>query len=98
AGKLKLAPVGVLEIVFFHLASVGREILVDVGQADALNGAADQSWNIGMLFPLTLAFQRAQHVVRAAAFALGSSDEQIVARDGERARIPLGGDETEGAN
>src|SRR5208282_6109072 len=78
------------------LARVGGEILVDVVKADALNGAADQSWDVGMLFPFAFTFERAQHVVRSAAFAFGSRDEQVVARDGYRARIPLGGDETDG--
>ncbi len=37
---------------------------------------------------------RGFHVVRAAALALGGGDEKIIADDGERAGVPLGGDET----
>ena len=58
AGEFKLAAIGVDEIVFFDLARVGGEILVDVGEAEALDGAADQGRNVGMLFSFALAFQR----------------------------------------
>src|SRR5271165_2835826 len=47
-----------------------------------------------MLFSFALAFQLALHVIGAAAFSFGGGDEQVVTRNGERAGIPLGGDET----
>jgi hypothetical protein len=47
------------KIVFFDLLRVGGQILVDVGEAEALDGTADQRRNVGMLFSLALAFQRA---------------------------------------
>src|SRR5260370_9118571 len=89
--ELELSAIRVDEIIFFHLASVGGKIFVDVGKAEAGNGTSDQSCNVGMLLSLALALQLALHVVRAAAFAFGGGDEQVVARDGEGARIPLGG-------
>ncbi len=92
AGKCKLSAVGVDEIVFFDLARVGGEILVDVVEAKALDGTADQGWNVGMLFSFPLAFQLSLHVVGAAAFSFGGGDEQVVAHDDECAGVPLGGD------
>ena len=56
AGEFELAAVGVDEIVFFYLVRVGGKIVVDVGEAYALDGAADQGWNVGMLFSFALAF------------------------------------------
>src|SRR5260370_17661329 len=81
--ELELSAIRVDEIIFFHLASVGGKIFVDVGKAEAGNGTSDQSCNVGMLLSLALALQLALHVVRAAAFAFGGGDEQVVARDGE---------------
>src|SRR5208282_5850676 len=92
--EFELAAIGANEIVFLNLARIGGKILVDVIEAEALDGAADQSRNVGVFLPFALTFQLAQHVVGPAAFSFGSGDKQVVARDGERARIPLGGNET----
>ena len=40
-GEFELSAVRAHEIVLFDLARVGRETLVDVGEADALDGAPD---------------------------------------------------------
>ena len=42
--------------------------------------------------------QFARAFVRACALALGSGDEQVIAMDGQRAGIPVGGDETQSGN
>src|SRR3982074_2347594 len=96
-GEFEPSAVRAHEIVFFDLASVAGKIFIDVGEAEAGNGATDQSCNVGMLFSLALALQLALHVVGAAAFPFGSGDEQVIACDGERARIPLGRDHTKRA-
>jgi len=70
SGKFKLAAVRVNEVVFFDLSCVSCEILVDVSETDALNGATDQCRNVRMLLSFALAFQLAQHVVWPAAFSL----------------------------
>jgi len=45
------------EVVFFDLSCVSCEILVDVSETDALNGATDQCRNVRMLLSFALAFQ-----------------------------------------
>src|ERR1700682_700461 len=92
ASEFELSAVGAHKFVFFDLARVGGEILVDVGEAEPGNRTSDQSCNIWMLFSLALALQLALHIVGAAALAFGGGDEEVVACHGERARIPLGGD------
>src|SRR6267378_6859626 len=92
ACEFELAAVRADEIVFLDLASVGGEIFVDVGKAEAGNGTPDQSCNVGMLFSLALALQLALHVVGAAAFPFGGGDEQVIASDGQCAGIPFRGD------
>src|ERR1700737_405630 len=96
-GEFEPSAVRAHEIVFFDLASVAGKIFIDVGEAEAGNGATDQSCNIWMLFSLALALQLALHIVGAAALAFGGGDEQVVACHGERARIPLGRDHAERA-
>src|SRR6202171_2951103 len=93
-GEFELSAVRAHE-VFFDLASVDGEIFVDVCEAEAGNGATDQSRNVGMFFSLALALQLALHVVGAASLSLGGGDEQVVALNSKRARIPLSGDHTE---
>src|ERR1700674_1504514 len=94
-GEFELSAVRAHKIVCFGLASVGGEIFVDVGEAEAGNGATDQSCNVRMFFSLALALQLALHVVGAASLSLGGGDEQVVALNSKRARIPLSRDHTE---
>src|SRR5208282_6915326 len=70
-------------------------ILVDVGEAEALDRAADESCDVRVPAMVRPKLEPSCHVVRSAALAFGGGDEQVVARDGEGARIPLGGDETQ---
>src|ERR1700694_4335027 len=92
ASEFELSAVGAHKVVFFDLARVGGEILVDAGEAKPGNGTSDQSCNIGMLFSLALALQLALHIVGAAALSLGGGDEEVVACHGQSAGIPLGRD------
>src|SRR5271157_1293840 len=41
ARKLDLAGIGAKQIVFFNLSRVGRKILVDIREPDALDGTSD---------------------------------------------------------
>jgi hypothetical protein len=92
-GEFKFSRIGVQKIVLFNLLRVGRKILVNVGKANTLDGPANQRWNIRMLLSFALSFKRALHIVGSAAFALRRSNQQVIARNAERAGIPLGGDE-----
>ena len=74
AGECELANIRAQKIVVFNLTRIGGQVLFDVGEANALKRATDQSRNVRMLFPLALAFQHALHVVRAAAFTFGGGD------------------------
>src|SRR5258708_16605614 len=95
-GEFELPAVRADEIVVCDLPRIGGEIPIDVREAKSLDRAADQGWNIRMFFSLALSFQRALHTVGSTALAFGGGDQEVVACDGERARVPLGGNKATG--
>jgi len=94
-GKFKPTAIRLNEVVFFDLVGVGREILVDIRELEALYGTANQRCNIRIIAMVRPNLHFGFHIVRSTAFAFSGGDEQIVVGDGQGARVPLGGDEAD---
>ncbi len=95
AGELDCPGIAVQEVVVLDDAGEFVELAERGGNIQPRDRAPQQRGNVGMLVMSDLPCRLAHPFVRACALALGGRDQEIVAVNGERAGVPVGGDESE---
>ena len=96
AGKRNLLRINMNKVIFFNLACVDGQVSVNLFPAEPLNRPSDQRRNVRMRIGMQSRLHRSLHVVWPTALAFGAGDEQVISCTGERAGIPLRGNETDG--
>ena len=81
------------KIVLLHRASEFVEPAQRRWDVQPGNRSSQQRGNVGMLVVFGLVHRLSHNFVRTGAFSLGSCNQEIVAMNGERAGVPVGGDE-----
>jgi hypothetical protein len=97
AGEGDRSRIAVQQVVALNDLRELRKFFESRRNVQAGDRSLEQRGDVGMIFVLGLIDRLAHIFVGARAFAFGGGDEQIVAVNGERTGIPVGGNETEAA-